>query len=93
VRELQAMRVSISPAGHDSYAARVGEHDALVLALDLALWAATEDDWLAHPGLGGGDVVPASADGAFFRTPFYISIRLKPTPLMGYVARNFEGCV
>lgn len=39
-RELLAFKVTISQAGHDSYAAwREGDHDDLVLATALALWA------------------------------------------------------
>jgi len=39
VRELENFRVTISQAGHDSYAAwREGTHDDLVLALALAVW-------------------------------------------------------
>jgi hypothetical protein len=40
VTELRAFRVKLSAAGHDSYNAREGEHDDLVLALCLALWRA-----------------------------------------------------
>jgi len=39
-QELQNFQVSISDAGHDSYEARVGKHDDLVLALAMALWLA-----------------------------------------------------
>lgn len=39
IQELMAFRVTISDAGHDSYAAwREGAHDDLVLAVALALW-------------------------------------------------------
>jgi len=38
VRELADYRVTISAAGHDSYAARQGQHDDLVLAVALAAW-------------------------------------------------------
>lgn len=40
VRELLAMDVTLSAAAHDSYGARSGDHDDLVLALSLALWGA-----------------------------------------------------
>ena len=40
-RELQNFQVSISDSGFDSYNARVGAHDDLVLALAMALWLAT----------------------------------------------------
>jgi hypothetical protein len=38
--ELRDFRVSISPAGHDSYNAREGKHDDLLLAMSMAIWAA-----------------------------------------------------
>jgi hypothetical protein len=37
-RELAELRLTISRAGHDAYAAREGEHDDLVVALALAVW-------------------------------------------------------
>jgi hypothetical protein len=43
-QELQNFQVSISEAGHDSYEARVGKHDDLVLALAMALWLATRQE-------------------------------------------------
>lgn len=49
LKELEAFRVRISPAGHDSYGAwRDGEHDDLVLAVALATW------WGEHEGGGSG---------------------------------------
>jgi len=39
-RELQTFQVSISDSGHDSYEARTGKHDDLVLSLAMALWLA-----------------------------------------------------
>lgn len=36
--ELASFEVHISQAGHDTYSARVGEHDDLVLAVALACW-------------------------------------------------------
>jgi len=39
-RELQNFQVSISESGFDSYEARVGKHDDLVLSLAMALWLA-----------------------------------------------------
>lgn len=41
-RELQNFQVSISDSGFDSYNARVGAHDDLVLALAMALWLASK---------------------------------------------------
>jgi hypothetical protein len=38
VDELRNYQVKISPAGHDSYNAREGQHDDLVLATALAVW-------------------------------------------------------
>ncbi len=38
VNELQNYQVKLSDAGHDSYNARQGQHDDLVLALALAVW-------------------------------------------------------
>jgi hypothetical protein len=38
-RELESFEVRLSPAGYDSYSARVGEHDDLVLSVALACWA------------------------------------------------------
>jgi len=38
VRELADYRVKISASGHDSYDAREGQHDDLVLAVALAAW-------------------------------------------------------
>ena len=38
IAELQTYQVKISDAGHDSYNAREGKHDDLVLALALACW-------------------------------------------------------
>ena len=37
-KELQDYRVKISATGHDSYDAREGAHDDLVLAVALACW-------------------------------------------------------
>jgi hypothetical protein len=49
VRELQTFKVKISLAGNDSYGAwREGEHDDLVLATSLALWAGTRPRSTAH---------------------------------------------
>ena len=39
-RELQTFQVSISQSGFDSYEARVGQHDDMVLSLAMALWLA-----------------------------------------------------
>jgi hypothetical protein len=39
-RELSDYRVKISASGHDSYDAREGQHDDLVLAVALAVWVA-----------------------------------------------------
>ncbi len=39
-QELASFRISISETAHDSYGARSGAHDDLVLALSLAVWAA-----------------------------------------------------
>ena len=36
--ELQAFRVTLTARGRDTYAARSGEHDDLVLAVALAVW-------------------------------------------------------
>lgn len=38
VAELLAFRVKISAAGHDSYEARTGEHDDMILAASLTIW-------------------------------------------------------
>ncbi len=38
VRELADYRVKISASGHDSYDAREGQHDDLILAVALAAW-------------------------------------------------------
>ena len=40
VGELRDYTVSLSPVGHDSYAARSGQHDDLVLAVAIAAWLA-----------------------------------------------------
>jgi hypothetical protein len=40
--ELQNFQVQISQSGFDSYNARSGQHDDLVLALAMALWLAQE---------------------------------------------------
>ncbi|MGI9069133.1 MAG: hypothetical protein ACR2HX_22365 [Pyrinomonadaceae bacterium] len=48
-RELQNFQVSISDAGHDSYEARVGKHDDLVLALAMALWLAARPEGRLEP--------------------------------------------
>ena len=40
VRELADYRVKISASGHDTYSAREGQHDDLVLAVALAVWTA-----------------------------------------------------
>jgi hypothetical protein len=45
-QELQNYRVSISVAGHDSYAAREGQHDDLVYAAAQLCWFR---DWLSGP--------------------------------------------
>jgi hypothetical protein len=39
------MRVKISTAGHDSYSAREGAHDDLVLAVAMAVWFRS---WINH---------------------------------------------
>jgi hypothetical protein len=39
-RELESFRVTINVAGHDSYSAREGEHDDLVLAVAIGIWSA-----------------------------------------------------
>jgi hypothetical protein len=41
-RELETFRVKLSAAGHDSYDAREGGHDDVLLATALPLWAAEE---------------------------------------------------
>ena len=38
IGELQAFQVRLTARGHDTYAARSGEHDDLVLAVALAVW-------------------------------------------------------
>ncbi len=38
--ELRAIKVRFTAKGRDTYAARSGEHDHLVLAVALAVWAA-----------------------------------------------------
>ena len=38
VAELEAFRVTLTAKGRDTYAARSGEHDDLVLAVALAVW-------------------------------------------------------
>ena len=38
MRELEAFRVQLTAKGRDTYAARSGEHDDLVLAVALAVW-------------------------------------------------------
>lgn len=38
--ELQAFQVTLTAKGRDTYAARSGEHDDLVIAVALAVWAA-----------------------------------------------------
>lgn len=48
-QELQNFQVSISDAGHDSYEARVGKHDDLVLSLAMALWLAKQDAGRLQP--------------------------------------------
>jgi len=41
IKEMQAMRVKVTPAGNEQYAAwREGQHDDLVFAVALACWAA-----------------------------------------------------
>jgi hypothetical protein len=48
VREMQEMRVKITPSGREVYAARgTGEHDDLVMAVALAAW------WLERKRWGG----------------------------------------
>ena len=41
--ELQAFRVRLTAKGHDTYAARAGEHDDLVIAVALAVWGGDYD--------------------------------------------------
>ena len=38
--ELQAFRVTLTAKGRDTYAARSGGHDDLVIAVALAVWGA-----------------------------------------------------
>lgn len=38
VEELQSYQVEVSAAGHDSYSARSGQHDDLILAVAVAAW-------------------------------------------------------
>lgn len=40
IKELQNYRVKVTPAANETFSAREGEHDDLVLALALALWDA-----------------------------------------------------
>ena len=54
VRELTNFRVKITARAHDTYAARVGEHDDLVTAVALAVWAA--EVILAEPMAANGRV-------------------------------------
>ena len=56
MNELVNFRVKVSSAGHDSYGARDGEHDDLVLAAALACWriAARFDG----PGVYGAGRLP-----------------------------------
>jgi len=50
IRELDVFRRKLSPAGHDSYGVwREGEHDDLVLAVALALWAAEHGSGTIEP--------------------------------------------
>jgi len=45
IRELSAIRIKVSLAGHDTYGAwREGELDDLVLAAALACWRATKKE-------------------------------------------------
>jgi hypothetical protein len=46
-RELMAYRVSVSPSGHESFGAPVGEHDDLVLSLALAIFGATHTPYFS----------------------------------------------
>jgi hypothetical protein len=39
-KELQDYRVRLSPTGHESFDARTGQHDDLILALSLCVWFA-----------------------------------------------------
>ncbi len=48
-QELQNFQVSISESGFDSYEARVGKHDDLVLSLSMALWLAGQPrEWIMY---------------------------------------------
>jgi hypothetical protein len=50
IQELQTFEVSISESGFDSYNARTGQHDDLVLSLALALWLGqNEPVWKFSP--------------------------------------------
>lgn len=63
VQELQNFRVKISLSGHDSYGAgadwRDGNHDDLVLATALAVWAGENE-------AGGWEAIPADLIQHFF---------------------------
>ena len=54
--ELQAFRVRLTAKGRDTYAARSGEHDDLVLAVALAVWRCKSlSPLLAQPPASDGD--------------------------------------
>ena len=50
VRELQAFRVRLTAKGCDTYAAKAGEHDDLVMAVALAVWFGNLAQ--GHPSFG-----------------------------------------
>lgn len=61
VRELQAFKVKVNPAtAHDSYEAREGEHDDLVLAVGIAIWTAER----VYGGVVGWAECPAPPAGS-----------------------------
>ncbi len=54
IDELQAFRVTLTAKGRDTYAARSGEHDDLVLAVALAVWASGNHAiYLGRASIGG----------------------------------------
>jgi hypothetical protein len=64
-RELKAFRVKLTAAGNETFSAREREHDDVVLALAVGLWAAERCPPLTAGSIG----TPAKSPPAFQRVP------------------------
>ncbi len=69
VDELRGFRLKVSPRGHESFKhLREGDHDDLLAALLLALWAAGQETPPVDPTLvGTSELFPEAPDADLYR--------------------------